>query len=289
VVLGAEHARDEISEPLSAANTINSGYAELQSQLTEGLFSALNVRYDRNDLFGSKVTYRIAPAYLIGPSGTKLKASVGTGFKAPTLSELFQDFAPFFFANPNLKPESSTGYDLGLEQPLAGDAVRAGVTYFHNRISNLITTDVTGTTYANVGRATTDGIESFLSYRPVAKLTLRADYTYTEATDDILDEELLRRPKHKGSLTASWQATQPLSLAATIATVSAWIDGNRDFSIPRLRAPGYTVVNLAASYDINAHLVLFGRVENLLDRHYQNPVGFLQPTTGVFAGIKAKL
>jgi vitamin B12 transporter len=289
LLLGAEHARDEISEPLSAADTINSGYAELQSQLTAGLSSAINARYDHNDLFGGKATYRIAPTYLVAPSGTKLKASLGTGFKAPPLSELFQDFPPFFFANPNLKPESSTGYDLGLEQPFAGDTVRAGVTYFHNRIRNLITTDVTGTTYANVGRATTDGIESFLSYRPVENLILRADYTYTEATDDILDQELLRRPKHKGSLNANWRATRVFSVDATVLTVSSWIDGNRDFSIPRLQAPGYTVVNLAASYDINSHFSLFARADNLLDRHYQNPVGFLQPSAGFFAGIRAKL
>ena len=70
------------------------------------------MRYDDNNRFGSKVTYRFAPAYVIDATGTKLKASIGSGFKAPTLSELFQDFpAFFFFANPNLKPETSTGWD----------------------------------------------------------------------------------------------------------------------------------------------------------------------------------
>jgi len=171
-------------------------------------------------------------------SGTKLKASVGTGFKAPTLSELFQSFPPFFFANPDLKPESSVGYDLGIEQGFGGGLVRIGTTGFYNRIRDLITTDVTGTTYANVGRASTDGVEGFVAYQPVKQLTLRLDYTYTEATDDVLHEELLRRPKHKGNLNATWQATHALLLNASVLTVSAWVDGNRDFSIPRLDAPG---------------------------------------------------
>jgi len=289
VLLGLEDARDQISAPISASMRIASAYVELQSQLGEHWFSALNARYDDNDRFGSKLTYRIAPTWVSSASGTKLKASVGSGFKAPTLSELFQSFPPFFFANPDLKPESSVGYDLGIEQGLGGGVVRIGATWFYNRIRDLITTDVTGTTYANVGRASTDGVEGFVAYQPVKPLTLRLDYTYTEATDEVLHQELLRRPKHKGNLNATWQATDALLLNASVLTVSSWVDGNRDFSIPRLDAPGYTTVNLAASFDLSRQLAVFGRIDNLFDRHYENPVGFLQPRMGVFAGIRAKL
>jgi vitamin B12 transporter len=289
VVLGAEHSRDEISQPSSASIRINSGYGELQSQLGENFFSALNVRYDDNSLFGSRATYRVAPMYRISATSTKLKASLGSGFKAPTLSELFQDFPPFFFANPNLKPETSVGYDAGVEQSVIEGLVSAGATYFHNRLRNLITTDDTGTSYANIGRATTEGVESFISYQPTQTLSFRADYTFTQATDDVLHQELLRRPKHKVTVDANWKAMPRLSLDATLLTVSSWVDGNRDFSIPRLVAPSYTVVNLAGGYDINSNLTVFARVDNLFDRHYQNPVGFLQPRLGAFAGIEAKL
>jgi len=289
VLLGLENARDEISAPVSASIRTASAYVELQSHLGVHWFSALNARYDDNDRFGSKVTYRIAPTWVSSESGTKLKASVGSGFKAPTLGELFQSFPPFFFANPDLKPESSVGYDLGIEQGLDGGVVRVGATWFYNRIRDLITTDVTGTTYANVGRASTDGVESFVAYQPVRQLSLRLDYTYTQATDDVLHEELLRRPKHKGNLNATWRASDALLLNASVLTVSGWVDGNRDFSIPRLDAPGYTTVNLAASFDVSRQWAVFGRIDNLLDRHYENPVGFLQPGIAVFAGIKTQL
>jgi vitamin B12 transporter len=289
VLLGLEDARDEISAPLSASIRTASAYVELQSHLGAHWFSALNARYDDNDRFGSKVTYRIAPTWVSSESGTKLKASVGSGFKAPTLGELFQSFPPFFFANPDLKPESSVGYDLGIEQGLGGGVVRIGATWFYNRIRDLITTDLTGTTYANVGRASTDGVESFVAYQPVRQLSLRLDYTYTQATDDVLHEELLRRPKHKGNLEATWRASDALLLNASVLTVSGWVDGNRDFSIPRLDAPGYTTVNLAASFDVSRQWAVFGRIDNLLDRHYENPVGFLQPGIAVFAGIKTQL
>jgi vitamin B12 transporter len=89
-------------------------------------------------------------------------------------------------------------------------------------------------------------------------------------------------------LNGNWQVTQRLSLDATVLTVSSWVDGNRDFSIPRLTAAGYTTVNLASSFDINSTVSVFGRIDNLFDRHYQEPVGYLQPSLGAFAGVRVK-
>ncbi len=289
LVLAAEHDRDAIHEPISAEVTDSAGAVELQSHLVGNLYSALNVRYDDNERFGSKVTWRFAPTYLIAESDTRFSASAGTGFKAPTLGELYQNFPPFFFSNPDLKPETSTGYDLGIEQGLSGGTVKVGTTWFRNDIRNLITTDVTGSTYANVGRALTQGVENFISWQPLRTLHLRADYTFTQADDDILHQELLRRPKHKATLDALWQVNDALSFDSTVLYVGSWIDGNRDFSIPRLTAPAYTTVNVAANFALSARWTLFGRVDNLLDRHYQDPVGFLQPTLGVFAGVRGQL
>lgn len=289
LVLGAEHERDEITSPISAGTKIDSGYAELQSGFSDRFFDTLSVRYDENDRFGGKTTYRFAPVFLIMETGTKLKASVGTGFKAPTLNQLFQSFPAFnFFANPNLKPESSLGWDAGFEQGLAADTLRFGITYFHNQIKNLIADSADFTTDINVGRAVTQGIESFAAYRPLQTLNLRLDYTFTQATDEISHEELLRRPKHKGTLNADWRPTMRLSLDATLLTVGSWVDGNRDFSIQRLNAHPYTTMDLAAGYDVSSHLNVYVRISNLLDRHYENPVGFLAPSLGAFAGIKTR-
>jgi vitamin B12 transporter len=288
LILGAEHQKDEISNPLSASISINSGYTELQSAFSQNFFNTLSLRYDDNQQFGSKVTFRVAPAYLIEETGTKLKASVGSGFKAPTLSEMYQNFPAFdFFGNPNLKPESSVGYDVGFEQRLA-DSVQFGITYYRNNIKDLITDNATFTSYANIGRAMTDGVESFIAYQASQTLKLRADYTYTQAFDQILNQELLRRPKHKASVTAQWRATDKLSLSPSVLYVGSWIDGNRDFSIPRLTAAGYTVANFAANYDLSDRLSVFGRIDNVFGRQFEDPVGFLQPSRGAYAGVKAK-
>jgi len=168
------------------------------------------------------------------------------------------------------------------------NSLRFGMTYFRINIKDLIEDNADFTSTTNIGRAKTDGVESFVAYRPTPTLTFRFDYTYTQATDETTRLELLRRPKNKESLNTNWQATDRLSLNATLLSVSSWVDTNRDGSIPRLNAPGYTTVDLAANYDLSNHWGLTGRVTNLLNRHYQNPDAFDQPTLGAFAGVKAK-
>jgi vitamin B12 transporter len=289
LVLGVEHQRDEIQLPIVASTNIDSGFAELQSEISEALFNTVSARYDDNNRFGGKATYRLAPAYLLDASGTKFKATVGTGFKAPTLDQLFQSFPAFgFFANPSLRPESSVGWDVGVEQALAADRVKFGVTYFHNSIKNLIGVTADFSTYTNIGRAVTEGAESFVSYQPSAQIAVRLDYTYTAATDEIAHQELLRRPKHKADLSLGWTATSRLNINASVLGTSTWIDGNRDFSISRLTAPGFVTANLAANYDVTGHLSVFARINNVFDHHYENPIGFLQPSRGAYAGVKTR-
>ena len=289
LVLGAEHEHDGIRQPISAGIDIDSGYAELESTVGD-FYNSAALRFDDNAQFGGKATWRLAPAYLISETGTKLEASVGTGFKAPTLSEMFQNFPSFdFFGNPDLRPETSLGYDMGFEQSLFGAAVQFGAKYFRNDIRNLINDNASFTTYVNIGRAETDGVEAFAAWQVLPTLNLRADYTFTEANDEILNQELLRRPKHKATLNAEWQATEKLSLDADLLAVSSWIDGNRAFTIERLTAPGYFTADISANYRITDNFSLYGRITNLLDANYQEPVGFLRPGRGVFAGIKANL
>ena len=285
LVIGADHQRDSSTLPVSAATTTDAGFAELQSSIGD-FNNALNVRYDSNDRFGGHVTFRLGPEFLIEATGTRLKASMGTGFKAPTLSEMFQDFPAFgFFANPNLKPENSIGYDAGFEQTV-GDGISFGATGYYNSIKNLITS--TFTTNVNTGKAVTQGVEAFASARLSDDLSLRADYTYTDAHEAVLNRALLRRPKHKVTLDARWQASEKLNLDANLTYVGSWVDGSRDFSIPRLNTPAYALANLSVNYDLDENFALTGRITNLLDQHYQNPTGFLAPSLGWYLGLKLR-
>ncbi len=248
LLLGVEDQNDRLLEsPISAENANAAGFAELQTEIVHDLFAAASVRYDANERFGGKTTGRVAPAYIVRKIGTKLKASYGTGFKAPSLTQLFVSFPAFnFFANPDLKPEESEGYGIGFEQPLFDEHVRFGATYFHNEITNLILPNETFTTLVNIGQATSQGVEAFVSYSLTDCFEVRADYTFTDSTDNTTGLELLRRPKHRASLSANWRPFRRLSLSTTMVYVGSQVDGNRSFSITRLKTDPYFVANIAA-------------------------------------------
>jgi vitamin B12 transporter len=276
-----------IDSPISVENGNSAGFIELQSELLPNLFVAASGRYDDNERFGGKATWRVAPAYLIPKSGTKLKASSGTGFKAPSLTQLFVSFPDFnFFANPNLEPEESEGFDFGFEQAFARERVQFGATYFHNDITNLIAPNATFTSLENVGAATTEGVETFVSVAVTERFKVRADYTYTDAVDDTTGLELIRRPRHKASLNVIWIPIERLTISATALYVGSQVDGNRSFSIQRLDTDPYFLINLAADYDLGKGVTLFARIDNLFDERYENPSGFQRPGVGAFAGLR---
>ncbi len=287
LILGAERESDSLNNGVATyTNANNAVYGELESNLFKHFFITSNIRYDDNQSFGGHATYRIAPSYIVPNLDTQLKASYGTGFKAPTLSELYQNFPAFnFFANPNLQPEESRGYDVGLEQPFLSDRIRVGSTYFHNDIDNLITDNATFTTNINVGRAVTYGNEFFASYKVNDRLNFRADYTFTIAKDLIANSELPRRPRDKATLQADWTPIDKVHLSGTVLYVSSWTDINPLTFAPQI-AKGYATVNLAASYDINAQTTVFARIDNLLNRQYEDPLGFLHPGIGAYAGVR---
>ena len=293
LVVGAESARDVNKTGVSfgfptgptTGISTNAGYGEIQSDFGNGLFNSASIRYDSNSRFGDKVTYHIAPAWLIADTGTKLKASFGTGFKAPALQQLFGGFG----ANPLLKAETSTGYDAGVEQSLLGGVLTGGATWFHNDIRNLI---VNGPApfflFGNIGRARTQGVETFLAWKASDTLNLRADYTYTDAIDAGTHLALARRPRNMLSLTGDWQALPDLSLDATLLVTGPQADIDRE-SGARLKLGGHTLLNLAASYRLTDTWSVFGRIDNVFDETYQSPQGFLRPGIGATAGLKVNL
>ena len=298
-LLGIEDEEDRLIEgqPVNATVNTAAGFAEYHTPIVENLYGNVTGRVDSNNRFGRAFTYRVAPAYLVAATNTQLKASYGTGFKAPSLEQLFVSFPTFnFFANPNLKPEKSSGYDAGFEQPLFDKRLLFGATYFHNHIRNLIEQPAGSNKDLNIAAATAYGVESFVAVTPTETVTLRADYTYTQAASDspvtnssgtIVGDALIRRPKHKVSIEGTWTPIDPLSLTAEWLYIGARFDNNRDFSnkFP-LHVNSYNTINLNASYRLADYATVFGRIDNLLDRHYQNPTGFLGPTLGVFAGVR---
>lgn len=270
------------------------GYVQHQITLFNRLALTGGARYDDNSRFGDRFTWRGAAVLRISETGTRVKASGGTGFKAPTLNDLFLSFpsdGPFaaFVANPNLKPEKSTGWDIGIEQDL-GPKATISARYFENSVRDLITFSFVAPdfTQTNIERARTRGIEATLELRPVENLTLWANYTWlAEARNLTTSAKLLRRPEQSGSAGASYRFFDRVDLSTTVSLV-----GERDdidpVSFATVQNPSYAKWDVALSFDVHKNLRVFGRVENLLDDSYQEARGYPSLGRVFWGGLSAK-
>ncbi len=155
------------------------------------------------------------------------------GSKPPTLNQLFVSEPAFgFFANPHLQPERSIGFDAGFEQPVWNNRLRFGATYFHNDIRDLIDFNDTFTSLINVGHATTQGAETFATYRCDANARFACRLYLHVGDGRRHGPALLRRPKHKASLTTSWRPIERLTLAMTALYVGTREDINYSGTAP---------------------------------------------------------
>ena len=284
-----------VGEETDADARNNAVYAQDQFSYGERIFGTIGMRYDDHDDFGSEVTYRIAPVYVHRDTNTRLKASAGTGFKAPTLFQT-DGFAPnnfgsFYRGNPDLDPEKSFGWEIGMEQTLWGEQLSFGVTWFKSDIDDLmqVVFDPSfNSTYENIDNADIQGAETFIRVQPLESLAVQLDYTYTGAEDDDSGERLLRRPKHKLDLDVEFRPVSRVSINLAVNYVSDYKDISRESS-GIIKGDDYAVLDVAADYQLNRQWRLFGRVENATDEHYEPADGFQAPDRGLFAGAELKL
>jgi vitamin B12 transporter len=266
-----------------SANT-NSVFFETKTSYEEKVFLDAGVRYDRQSIFGDRTTFRVAPAWYVTES-TKLRGSVGTGFKAPSLVQLYSPYG-----NPDLQAEQSTGWDIGVDQQIIRDRLAAEVTFFDNDYDDLITFNPSTFVLENIDSAFTQGIEAALTSTITDTLSLRGAYTYTESQDRETDESLLRRPRNKGSLTATYQPTDRVTSQVEWRVYGKRFDN--DFSAyPPVRTTlaGYGLVNLAISFKANDTFEIFTRVDNIFDQEYEEVLGYGTMGCAAYGGVKASL
>jgi vitamin B12 transporter len=280
---GLESSEETFSTDFDASRSVrnDAAFAQDQWNVWDKLFFTAGVRVDDHEEFGTEWTYRIAPSYLIESTGTRFKASYGTGFKAPSLFQLYS-----FFGNTALDPERSKSWDAGFEQSLLGETLRFGSTYFGLRVNDLIDYDFATNRYINTGSAKSQGFESFISYAPLPEVTFSLNHTFTLAEDRITDTELLRRPRHTFSVEANWQAMEDVRLG-----MNATYQGARqdiDLAFDRTRMGGYPLLNVTGDWNVLSNVTVFGRIENLLDREYENVFGYGTAGLSGFAGVRAQ-
>jgi len=240
-----------------------------------------SVRFDHNSDFGNPVTWRAGTVYQVPALATRIRASYGTAFSAPTP----QDIAPVFFGNPALAAERTQGYEAGLEQPLWEERVTLGATYFRNRSSNQIVFNPSSFLIENIGLATSEGWEITLRARPHETLDLAVNYTNTNARNLSAGTRLVRRPMHEVDANATWRPIPVLAFTGGLT----WVADREDFiGFSQGALEDYFVCRLAASWDVHEQVQLFGRIENLTGDEYEETFGFPALDTGLYAGVKAR-
>ncbi len=297
-VLGAESQRERADsyylsdgafgpyeDQLYGKTARDDGYfLESRASYDETLYVDAGVREDHHSIFGNRTTFKVAPAWLV-TSMTKLRGSVGTGFKAPSLVQLYSSFG-----NPDLKAEDSVGWDVGIDQEIVKNRASLSLTFFHNTFDNLVAFNPATFILENIDQAQTEGFELANSVTVSQQLSLRLGYTYTDTKNDATGEALLRRPKNKGSMTAVYSPTSRIRTQLQWRVYGSRFDNDFGTYPPsRTTLGGYGLLDLAASYQLSSDLEIFSRIENIFDKEYEEVLGFGTMGAAAFAGIKLSM
>ena len=227
-------------------------------------------------------------AYLIKEWGTRLRGGAGSGFRAPTINDLF--FPDF--SNKGLQPERSFSYEFGMDQKLWRDRIRLGLTYFHTDFKDLIQfVPLAVFPFAaviNTGRARAQGIEFTSDADLLPTLVASVNYTYTDSKDLTTRHPLPHQPAHRWNIGLTWEPMRRLSLFTQVHVVSEQFD-----NFGEVFNSGHTRVDIGGTYRILEQygylkgLELTARVQNLLNEGYAEVRGFPALGTNFLFGLRA--
>ena len=289
--VGLEHRREigESRNTFRAVSETESVFFEQQLRFFERLFLTGGFRVEDNSVWGTTTTERGSLAFLIKETGTRLRGSAGTGFRAPTFNDLFFPG----FGNPVLQPEESLSYDFGVDQKLWNNRIRLGLTYFQNEFKNLITCCIPIPTAPfggpfNVGRARSAGVEFTSEVDVLPNLVASLNYTYTDSENLATDRLLPREPRHRWNIGLTWEPIAKLSLFTQVHVVTEQLE-----AFGEVYNSGHTRVDVGGTWRILERmgllkkLELTARIQNLLNEGYAEVRGF--PALGINAlvGVRA--
>jgi len=276
-------------------------FAQYQFDFWDRVSGTAGVRLDDNEVFGTETTYRVALAYDLVETDTRLRGAVATGFNAPTLIDQFGFVPPEplfdfdgFVGNPDLAPETSFGWEVGIEQRFWEERATIELTYFFNDLDNLIDPffdavpdDGVPATAVNIAAAETHGLEVLASLSPFPFIDVVATYTYLQTQNLTTGEPLLRRPTHEFSGEVIVRPTDDLRISGEAVYVGERAD--IDLIGSPASADDYTLFNLVGEYVVDEHVTVFVRATNLTDVDFEDPFGFSQPGREVFVGTRISL
>ncbi len=252
---------------------IRSLFVESLWTLGDDVDLSLGARRDDHSVFGDEATYRAAISARLGDVA-RLHGSFGTGFKAPTFSDLFFPG----FGNPDLLPETSEGFDLGLELAFHDGRVVVDLTYFDTDFEDLILfTFPAG--FVNLAEASSSGVELTLDWQASELFQLQASHTFNETEDLATGLQLARRPEQRTTLSLFYRPIDKLRTTATVVAVSDRIDADGS------DMDDYERVDLSVDYQLTERWRPFVRAENLLGSDYSEIPGYTSPGLTLVGGL----
>ena len=275
---GANNVRTEsylgINKLYSSANISSYGaYVQDEWQLTDKLFFVPSIRFDHHSSFGSEWSPRAGLTYDLSKNA-RIKTNYGLGYRAPTIFELYSRMEANMgrmrmeiLGNENLQPEKSRTFDIGLEAE-KGKAT-GKLTYFHNKISNLIAIDYAGIfnrvmryQSVNIDKATMDGVEAEVGYKFDKHWSAKANYTYLNAKDANTNERLSGRARNTGVVELTWTDAKANPWTATLYNqwYQDYLNGDEDYT--------YSTTNFVVTKDINKNLYIYAGVDNLFNKTF---------------------
>jgi vitamin B12 transporter len=279
-------------------------YSELLGNLAERFSYTLSGRVDDNSDYDRFGTYRVGANAAILPL-VRVRASLSTAFNAPAFNQLRPTL--YTVGSPDLKPERIRSAEVGLTTSFQPELFRLSASYFTQRFSDLIQyvnggpPDFKGS-YANLTAATSNGYEAELEISPTRSWRGNASYTIvnprvTEVDpayqgDNKVGDALLRRPSHSGSIVVSFARPSSASFGAAVSFVGKRADMDfAQFPSPHVTLPAYTRLDLSTELPVTrvrrGGLTLNVRIENVLDRHYEDVLHFAAPGRTVLVGARA--
>ena len=265
----------------SASQNSYSFYLQDEIELGDRLFFVPSVRFDHHGSFGSEWSPRVGMTYNLSKA-SRIKVNYGKAFRAPTIFELYSQMIHSPIArmrvivegNPDLEPEKSTNFDISLE----GEKGKATgkLTYFHNKISNLIDSQaefrgfMNGAMtfiyrYRNVDKATFDGLEAETKYRFDKHWSARANYTYLDARDDNTGSRLTGRALNTGTVELSWTDAKKDPWTATL--YNQWYQNY--LTSANNKSYSYSLTNFVVTKDIGK-MSLYAGVDNLFNKKFDS-------------------
>lgn len=281
----ADNMANEVSRQTRAA------VAEYRGEFYDRLFLTAGLRREWNSTFDDHTTWNVSADWKIAEQDIRLHSAVGNAVTKPTFIEQF-GWGGTFVGNPNLKPEKSFGWDIGIEKAFFDRSLVLDITYFRQNLTNEISGSG-NSVINNDGESHRQGIELSALIDLTNGFSASASYTYTDAQSQKASTDprlpAVRRPKHSGSLTAAYVFDEDRARIFTEVTLNGSMPDNYYIYPTNYTAKlgGYTVVNIGGSYKVSDTVEVFGRIENLFDKNYTEVYGYNTPGITAFAGLKA--